>query len=163
MYAILQYIQSVKSNMMSKSLHFNRLLSLQVFFKDILRHTHTHTQVHVLSRECHNTNQNACKFVCLMFVYFKMYWLMLPSLSWSGSLFSVLQGCVCNIWILWQEVNEHIDIVLRRSAHLLHHSIFSHGHRCAVCHADEAEPPGGAAQLASPLQMGEICLPVWHW
>ncbi len=98
-----------------------------------------------------------------MIVYPKIY---TDSASISllvGSLFSVLQGCICNIWILRQEVNEHINVVLRRSAHLLHHSIFSHGHRCAVCPTDEAEPPGGAAQFASPLQMGEICLPVWYW
>lgn len=43
------------------------------------------------------------------------------------SLLSILPWGVRHLWILWQEVHEHLDLLLRRSAHLLRHAQLPHG------------------------------------
>lgn len=84
----------------------------------------------------------------------------LPSVT---SLLPVLPRSLRHLWLLWQEVHEHADLLLWGAAHLLHYAQLPDWCRRAVCHPDEARAAGRRSKSARPLQVGEVCLPLWHW
>lgn len=78
------------------------------------------------------------------------------------SLFAVLQRGVCHLWLLWQEVYEHTDLLLWSPPHLLCHTQLPHRLRCAVCHPDAPSIEGCCLKSSFSLQVGQVCLPLWH-
>lgn len=81
----------------------------------------------------------------------------------SSSLLTVLQGCLCHLWILWEEDRQHAHFFLRGSPRLFHNTQLSRRNIQPVCSPASPRAPGCPHQCHRTLQLAEVCVHLWCW